>query len=87
MAEVARCESTFRHYMGDGSVLQGHVDPDDTGAMQINKRYHLQSAEKMGLNINVLEDNLKYGRHLYENQGLQPWSASKHCWSKHLAMN
>lgn len=80
MIEVARCESTFRQNKPDGTVLTGHVDPDDTGVMQINKRYHLKTAINLGLDLDVLEDNLAYGRWLYEQQGLQPWSASRPCW-------
>jgi len=38
MTEIARCESTFRHELQDGSILQGRIDPADTGVMQINKR-------------------------------------------------
>lgn len=87
MIEVARCESTFRHYLHDGSVLQGMVDPADTGVMQINKRYHLSSATNMDLDIENIYDNMEYARHLFERQGLQPWSASAPCWDRSLAVN
>ncbi len=87
MIQVARCESTFRHTMNDGSVLQGRVDPADTGVMQINKRYHLKSATNMGLNLDDIFDNMAYARHLYEKQGTQPWSASSPCWGRTLAYN
>jgi hypothetical protein len=86
MIEVSRCESSWTHYKADGSVLRGKVDPRDSGAMQINKGYHEKAASNMGLNLDILEDNLQYGRHLYETQGLQPWSSSKKCWGKNLAM-
>jgi hypothetical protein len=85
MIEVAFCESTFRHTLADGSVLQGRVDPADTGVMQINKRYHLDAATAMNLNIENLYDNMAYARHLYERQGLQPWSASAPCWNRQVA--
>lgn len=85
MIEVARCESTFRHELADGSVLQGRVDSDDTGVMQINKRYHEETAIAMGLNVENLQDNMAYARHLYERQGTQPWSASMPCWGNSLA--
>ena len=85
MIQIARCESTFRHTLPDGSVLQGKVDPADTGVMQINKRYHLETAEKLGLDITELGDNMAYARHLYETQGTQPWSASAPCWGRTLA--
>ncbi len=86
MIQVARCESTFRHNLADGSVLRGKVDSRDTGVMQINSHYHGQAAEKLGLDLENLHDNMEYARGLYERQGTQPWSASAPCWSKTLAM-
>jgi hypothetical protein len=44
MIQIARCESGFRHTLKDGSVLRGAVDPADTGVMQINKRFHDNTA-------------------------------------------
>lgn len=87
MAEVSRCESTFKHYAEDGSVLKGRVDSDDTGVMQINKRYHEKTAASMNLNLDDLYDNLAYARSLYKKQGTQPWIASMSCWGKSLALN
>jgi len=85
MVQVARCESTFRHDLSDGSVLQGKVDPADTGVMQINKRYHESTAIKLGLDLENIHDNMAYARYLYENQGTQPWSASRPCWGNTVA--
>jgi hypothetical protein len=87
MAEVARCESTFRHRLDDGSVLQGRVDSADTGVMQINKRYHLDTATALELDLEDIYDNMAYARYLYEKQGTQPWSASMPCWGGTLAAN
>lgn len=87
MIQVARCESTFRHHLADGSVLQGFVDNDDTGVMQINKRFHLKTATEMGFDIEDIYDNMAYARYLYERQGVQPWNASRPCWGNTLAMN
>jgi hypothetical protein len=87
MIEVARCESTFRHTLSDGSVLQGRVDSADTGVMQINKRYHQNAAHAMDLNLDNIYDNMAYARHLYETQGIQPWNASAPCWNRTLAAN
>jgi len=86
MIHIARCESTFRHTLEDGSVLQGRVDPADTGVMQINKRYHETTADTLGLDLDNLYDNMAYARNLYERQGVQPWSASAPCWGKTIAM-
>lgn len=87
LAEVARCESTFRHTLADGSVLRGRVDNRDTGVMQINTYYHGATAEKLGLDLKNLYDNMAYARYLYEQQGTQPWSASMPCWGGGLAYN
>lgn len=87
MIEIARCESTFRHTLSDGSVLQGRVDPADTGVMQINKRYHLKTATAMELDLHDIYHNMAYARYLYEEQGTQPWSASMPCWGNSLAAN
>lgn len=87
MAEIARCESTFRHTLPDGTVLTGRVDSDDTGVMQINRRYHGKRAAELKLDLNDIYHNMAYARYLYETQGVQPWSASAPCWNKSLAMN
>ena len=86
MIQIARCESTFRHTLSDGTVLKGRVDSADTGVMQINTRYHGETAEELGLDLNNLYDNMAYARDLYERQGTQPWSASAPCWSQSIAM-
>lgn len=87
LIEIARCESTFRHELADGSVLQGRVDPADTGVMQINKRYHQGTAAAMSLNLNNIYDNMAYARHLYEEQGTRPWNSSAPCWNRQVASN
>ncbi len=87
LIEIARCESTFRHTLQDGSVLRGKVDQADTGVMQINKRYHQAAAAAMDLNLEDIYHNMAYARHLYETQGTQPWNASANCWNRNLAAN
>ncbi len=82
MIQIAKCESGFRHTLADGSVLTGVVDSADTGVMQINKRYHNEKATTMGLNLNDINQNMAYARHLYETQGTRPWNASAYCWNK-----
>jgi hypothetical protein len=85
MIEVARCESTFRHTLSDGSVLRGKVDSRDVGVMQINTGYHGTTAQKLGLDLLTIQDNMAYARYLYEKQGTQPWSASAKCWNRSVA--
>lgn len=86
MIYVAQCESTFRHYGADGNVLRGNVVSADVGVMQINEYYHLDRSRSLGYDVHTLEGNLGYARFLYEEQGLQPWSASKPCWSSKHAV-
>jgi hypothetical protein len=81
MVEVIRCESSMRHLLPSGEVLRGRIDSRDTGAAQINLYYHQAAAERMGLDVEDIHDNLAYAKHLYETEGLQPWSASSKCWS------
>lgn len=85
MAEIARCESHYRQYNKDGSPFRGVVNNKDVGVMQINERYHLARAQKLGINIYTVEGNLEYGRLLYKEQGSAPWISSSPCWGKTAA--
>lgn len=80
LAEIARCESQFRQYDADGNILQGAVDPDDIGVMQINQHYNGANAEKLGYDIYSIEGNLAYAKALYQKFGTDPWSSSEKCW-------
>lgn len=82
LIDIARCESTFMQYHKNGEVVRGRVDNADVGVMQINERYHLETAVKLGYDIHTVEGNVAYAKYLYENQGAAPWLASSKCWSK-----
>jgi len=82
MAEIARCESHFRHYDENGNVLRGKENSRDVGVMQINEDYHLDTALESEIDLYTLEGNLRYARALYEKMGLDPWKYSKKCWGK-----
>lgn len=86
LAEVARCESTFRHFGKDGYVLRGLVDKRDVGLMQINEGYHLDTANKLGTDIYTIEGNMEYAKVLYQKFGLSPWKASSKCWLPKLEL-
>lgn len=81
LVDIARCESNFKQFDKDGNVIRGMVDKADIGVMQINERYHAETAVKLGMDIHTIQGNIAYAKHLYEEQGLKPWSASKKCWS------
>ena len=88
LAEIAKCESTFRQFDSNGKVIKGEVNDDDIGAMQINTFYHLEGAQKQGFDIYTIDGNLGYAKWLYGKYGDAPWIHSSPCWSKysHLAI-
>lgn len=81
LVEIARCESTFKQYQDDGKVVRGRIDRDDIGLMQINERYHGETAKRLGMDIYKVDGNIAYAKYLYSKEGTDPWSASKNCWS------
>ncbi len=85
LIEIARCESTFTHFDKEGNVVRGKVNKLDVGVMQINEKYHLEDAMKLGLNIHTVEGNVAYAKYLYEKFGATPWNASSKCWLKRLS--
>src|SRR5947207_742071 len=54
LVEIARCESQFRQFDANGNVLKGTVNKGDLGLMQINKYYHAEKAESLGLNLKTV---------------------------------
>jgi hypothetical protein len=82
LAKIAFCESTLRQVDKGGEILRGKVNPDDVGLMQINEVYHGDKAKALGMDLETVEGNLAYAKHLYDLEGTAPWNASKKCWSK-----
>ncbi len=80
LARVAYCESKFKQFNDDGSILRGKLTPADVGVMQVNEYYHADKAEKMGYDLHTVDGNLAYAKYLYSRQGTAPWSASESCW-------
>jgi ribosomal protein L20A (L18A) len=89
LSKVAFCESRYRQFDANGNVLRGVVNAKDVGVMQINEDFHLKDSLDLGLDIQTLEGNLAYAKHLYEKQGVSPWVHSSKCWSKNegIALN
>jgi len=48
--------------------------------MQINEKYHLDEAKKLGIDIYTVEGNMEFARILYDKFGTEPWNASSACW-------
>jgi len=83
MVEIAKCESQFIQFDKDGSIHRGVINHADVGIFQINEYYHLKESKNKKMDIYTVEGNLEYARHLYENEGTEPWSASAPCWGKY----
>ncbi len=87
LAEIAKCESQFRHIGDSGNIIRGKVNPGDIGVMQINEDYHSDEAQKLGLDLTTLQGNMAYAKHLYEKEGTAPWQSSSGCWDKYVAIS
>lgn len=80
LKRIAECESNDMHFR-DGEVVRGNVDPNDIGRYQISLTYHGDKARKMGLDLFDEIDNYRYALFLFNNEGTQPWEASRSgCW-------
>lgn len=79
MANIAKCESNFREYSANGSVLNGGSG-GMIGVFQINRSVHAKFALSLGDDITTLAGNMAYARYLYSQQGTAPWDSSKSCW-------
>ncbi len=82
MAEIAKCESRFRHLGRNGKVLRGELTADDLGVMQINEFFHEDTAKVLGFDLHTLDGNLAYAKWLYNKEGTAPWYSSSKCWQK-----
>lgn len=84
LVAIRACESEDKQFGPTGKVLRGIVNPKDIGLFQINEFYHLETAQKLGIDIYTEKGNTEYALWLYEKQGMKPWLASKDCWQKKL---
>ena len=83
LAEIAKCESHFRHLGSDGMVIK-NPKSSAIGVMQIMSSIHDPVADELGIDITSLKGNLDYAKYLYETQGTKPWNSSKACWGKQV---
>lgn len=80
LEKIAYCESGNSQTDASGNILRGSANPLDLGRFQINTRYHLEAAEKLGFDLYTSEGNTQYAIYLYNHEGTDPWNASKACW-------
>jgi hypothetical protein len=83
MIKLCGCESEFRQYREDGTLLvsrwinpkTGKRGSSATGVCQITYKNHFSEWSKSPeTDITTLEGNLAFARELYKEQGTAPWS-------------
>lgn len=80
---IITCESQmYGEAINRNRLPDGTIWSSDFGPLQINDYYHEQTMKNLGLDIHNQYDSLEYGFMLFKSQGVEPWSASKGCWSK-----
>lgn len=89
------CESTGKplnepvQFKADGSVIKGIQNPLDTGACQVNLKYHQSTAISMGYDLFKELDNILYSQFLFDEfqKGrikVDPWNWSRSCWGAYV---
>lgn len=76
---IAKCESEYRQFKADGSLLVSSTT--DIGIMQINQ-IHFEEAEKLGIDIRTVDGNIAFAKILKKRNGKRDWYMSQHCWDK-----
>ena len=93
LLSIIECESNFKHFSPDGSVLQNRAGSSAIGVAQILssmhpdpkliKRYNRKMNTNLkieDLDITTLKGNLGYALILYELRGVRDWECSKLGW-------
>ena len=73
MIEIARCESKFRQFTDVGNVLRGGGSGGMVGIFQFYELIHKTAALALGFDIETVEGNIGYARHIYTQEGVRPW--------------
>jgi hypothetical protein len=80
MISIAKCESGFREFNADGSILYGG-NGSMVGVFQLDGTVHRDRALALGFDINTVNGNLGYARYLFGALGSDPWISSFGCWN------
>lgn len=73
MIGVAKCESGFRQFGPDGTVLRGGSGKGYLGVFQIGERVHAARALAQGHDLMTAEGNIAYAKAMHATQGTTPW--------------
>jgi len=85
MIDIADCESQFKQFNDDGSVLHGGDNDTMTGIFQI-AHLHREEALEHHFDIDTIAGNIAYATYLYDQEGTTPWLDSSDCWDKSSAV-
>lgn len=75
MIEIAQCESNFRQFTDSGKVFYGGAGGGMVGVFQFYESIHAGPAAQLGFDLDTLDGNIGYAKHVYEKQGTAPWRA------------
>ncbi|MBY0537870.1 hypothetical protein K2P47_00540 [Patescibacteria group bacterium] len=75
MIEIARCESKFRQFTDAGNVLRGGGSTGMVGIFQFYELIHKAPALALGFDIETVEGNIGYARHVFTQEGTRPWAS------------
>ena len=87
MLAIASCESTgLQHWNPDGSLVKNPGSSAE-GFMQVLLKLHRPEIKAMGLDMQDLDDYLKFVYWLYARppSRFSDWTPSKHCWGPKVA--
>lgn len=73
MIAIAKCESGFRQFKSDGTVLYGGAGAKYVGIFQIGYDLHSAAALALGHDILTIDGNIGYAVYLHSKQGTTPW--------------
>lgn len=76
MIRIAKCESELRQTKNGKPLIS---KTGDHGVLQINK-VHIPEAKRRGLDLDDLEDNVKFAKILFDQKGTKDWRYSRDCW-------
>jgi soluble lytic murein transglycosylase-like protein len=71
LSRIIQCESSWNAHAESRT--------GDTGLLQVNRKFHKQTAKQRGYDIENWQAAAEYGVLLFKEQGPQPWKASAHC--------
>ncbi len=83
MIYIANCESTGLVHRKNGKLLPNATGGSDRGVLQIHMDTHRAQIKKLGLNMEKNKHYFQFARILYDENGINPWNSSRHCWGDH----